>query len=134
MKLIIFITIFTALVSSCANVNTASREHYYQGQKMRHGVIPVAPRDDEAKVKRAVSEESIKRGEEVYSRNCLECHGADGKGISNINLSKISKDIPNFKFYLLVSRYKQAMPGWKNILTEKELKDLESYLYSLANI
>ncbi|EPZ50940.1 cytochrome C [Bacteriovorax sp. BAL6_X] len=99
---------------------------------MRHGVVPVAESEDKTPVTRIYSAESVLRGRRIYMNKCSQCHGENGRGVDKVDLQELSKEIPNFNFYLQVSSYKQKMPGWKNVLTEKEIKDLENYIYSLA--
>ncbi|MFG1483634.1 cytochrome c [Halobacteriovorax sp. HFRX-2_2] len=129
-NLVLLFTLFLAY-SSCSSVNTESRQHF-ENKSMRHGVVPVAESEDKTPVTRIYSAESVLRGRRIYMNKCSQCHGENGRGVDKVDLQELSKEIPNFNFYLLVSSYKQKMPGWKNVLTENEIKDLENYIYSLA--
>ncbi|WP_412470686.1 cytochrome c [Halobacteriovorax sp. RT-2-4] len=131
MRNFILLFILFLAYSSCSSVNTESRQ-YYEDKSMRHGVVPVAESENKTPVTRIYSAESVLRGRRIYMNKCSQCHGENGRGVEKVDLQKLSKEIPNFNFYLLVSSYKQKMPGWKNVLTEKEIKDLENYIYSLA--
>ncbi|WP_412473305.1 c-type cytochrome [Halobacteriovorax sp. YZS-1-1] len=126
----IYICLLLVFVSSCSSINTDSRE-YYHGQKMRHGIIPKDTTRTSENIKRVLDANSVVRGKKIYSKNCMSCHGQDGNMIDNVDLSNLSKEVPNFNFYLLVSRSKESMPGWKSPLSKQDIKDLESYLYSL---
>lgn len=130
MKYSLIIITFVALLSSCSNVNTDSRQHYEE-QQMRHGIVPLHSTEKNPQVVRVLDKKSVTRGKKIFKSKCMTCHGADGRGVANVDLQSLSRDVPNFKFYLMVSRFKQQMPGWKNVFTEREVKDLENYIHSL---
>lgn len=131
------------LLISCSNVNTNSKNHFYTDRLLRHGVVPLPfnPRLTKGpKVK--IDLVAAKRGKKVYKENCLACHGAKGfgdgvkaneLGVLPKNLVKVVKDVPNFTFYMMASKWKNKMPGWKSVLSEKELKDVEHYIRKLAS-
>lgn len=86
------------------------------------------------------------KGKQVYDNNCTICHGAGGKG--NGTLTKVydmqpanhtdtdsMNKISNEKMYYLISDGSTGaalMPGWRGILTDKEIKDVISYIRLLS--
>jgi mono/diheme cytochrome c family protein len=76
----------------------------------------------------------------LYEAHCLACHGKSGKGNGPKageldrrpkRLADLAKKVPQFKFYMMVSRQVGQMPGWKTIFTDQEITDLENYLKAL---
>lgn len=132
------------ILTTCSNVNRESRTYYDNNKNpIRHGIVPISK---ESKPKKAlklepINDEAVARGEFVYQQNCQSCHGVDGTGNGPMtnqlqarpaNLVKLAKEVPYFKFYIMVSRWQGDMPGWKNVLSEKEVRDLEQYIRSMA--
>lgn len=128
-------SVFTALfLSSCAYVNTDSKEYYKFKHVPKHGIKMVT---ESPAVKTVATQESLDRGEALYKQNCLECHGPRGEGdgatakrmgIFPQNLKEQVENTPNFEFYINLSEWKGEMPGWKNQFTREELKDLAAYI------
>ena len=127
------------LVISCSRVNTVEREAYGNRQ-MRHGIVPLStPRP--TTVKKEMLLESIKRGQELYKKNCLECHGEKGLGdgtlagqqiVKPANLQKTLKEVEHFEFYLSISQMQGEMPGWRAALDHRDREDLINYLRSFV--
>lgn len=85
-------------------------------------------------------------GKQVYDSNCSICHGADGKG--NGTITKVFDMEPadhthadsmnhmsNKKLHAIISEGTTGtkfMPGWKDILSEKEIEDVISYIRLLS--
>jgi cbb3-type cytochrome c oxidase subunit III len=85
-------------------------------------------------------------GKQVYENNCSICHGPDGKGkgaitkvfdmepadhtdASSMNL------MSNEKIHSIIShgtKGAKLMPGWKDILSDKEIEDVISYIRLLS--
>lgn len=134
---------FLVLCVSCTQINSTSREHYSGHSGFRHGIIPEVGEPSmlppSVKVEN-LPQDSVEQGQALYEAHCLACHGATGKGngpkASELdqrpkNLSNLAKTVPQFKFYMMVSRQKAQMPGWKTIFTDQEIADLENYLKTL---
>ena len=86
------------------------------------------------------------KGKQVYDNNCTICHGVGGKGDGTLtkvydmepanhtdadSMNKIS----NEKMYYLISDGSTGaalMPGWSDILSNKEIKDVISYIRLLS--
>ena len=86
------------------------------------------------------------KGTQVYDDNCTICHGSDGKGKGTVtkfydmepadhtNTDSMNK-ISNVKMYYLISdgaTGAKLMPGWKDTLSDKEIKDVISYIRLLS--
>ena len=85
-------------------------------------------------------------GKQVYDNNCSICHGPDGKGEGTI--TKVFDMEPadhtdassmnlmsNEKIHSIISdgtRGAKLMPGWKDILSNKEIEDVISYIRLLS--
>lgn len=141
--IVISVSVFGLL--SCAQLNQESREYYLQGKKMKHGLIKVSEESIEepkSQVSAALfNKKFAKLGKPVYQENCMECHGKDARGdgprsknlkYNPTDLIKKVKNIPNFKFYVSISQWVGKMPGWKNFLSNNELKYVSHYIRSLA--
>jgi cbb3-type cytochrome c oxidase subunit III len=85
-------------------------------------------------------------GKQVYDTNCSICHGFDGKGKGTITKiydmepadhtdASSMNHMSNEKIYSIISdgtKGAKLMPGWKEILTEKEIEDVISYIRLLS--
>jgi high-affinity iron transporter len=86
----------------------------------------------------------IEKGERLYQRNCLRCHGPalDGKGPDAASLS-----VPPTNFHMYLSRLKDdvalektikqgkqflGMHNWEDTLTDEQVRDLIAYIRSAA--
>jgi mono/diheme cytochrome c family protein len=83
-------------------------------------------------------------GERVYRQNCINCHGASGKGDGaaaeklNPKPSDLTSDktqakqdmelIETIKF----GRAGTAMPGWMSELDERDMRDVMAYIRTLG--
>lgn len=128
---------------SCAQVNQDSNRFYEAKKTMRHGIIPVQKNMKGYVANLKYDAKSAKRGKAVYQQHCLSCHGQGGLGngplakdqaLAPANLVDTVKNVPSFKFFIMASQYKGTMPGWKSMLTKKELRDVENYIRSLAKV
>jgi len=86
------------------------------------------------------------KGKQVYDNNCTICHGSGGKG--NGTLTKVydmepadhtdansMNQISNEKMYYMIAdgtAGASLMPGWKDTLSAKEIKDVISYIRLLS--
>jgi len=86
-------------------------------------------------------------GRKVYDTNCAICHGPGGKGkgiltevydmdpADHTNASDMNR-MTNKKIYSIISNGttgEKLMPGWKDILSDKEIKDVISYIRLLSS-
>ena len=85
-------------------------------------------------------------GKRIYDKNCTICHGPGGKGKGMItkmydmepadhtDASSMNR-ISNEKIYSIISngtKGAKLMPGWKDILSDKEIEDVISYIRLLS--
>jgi cytochrome c oxidase cbb3-type subunit 3 len=85
-------------------------------------------------------------GKKVYDDNCTICHGADGKGKGTIaeiydmepadhTDASILNRMSNEKIRSIIvdgTKGAKLMPGWKDILSDKEIEDVISYVRLLS--
>jgi mono/diheme cytochrome c family protein len=72
--------------------------------------------------------EQLKTGAEIYARNCSPCHGArmlDPQGASD--LRKFPRD-QRERFVNSVTRGKNQMPPWGDLLKPEEVEALWAYV------
>lgn len=131
------------ILSSCSQINTEEQELYKERKEFfRHGIVPI-PLDkiESTNERRILNKEFAIKGKDLYQKNCMECHGlnANGKGPRARALNPPPKDlveivraVPNFKFYMMMSKWTGKMPGWKNLLTDQEILYIENCLIELA--
>lgn len=73
---------------------------------------------------------SAERNKEIYVALCLNCHGIDGK-LGKFNASDLSKTILTIEQKMeIISNGKGLMKGYKEELSQEEIKSLAIYLYS----
>ena len=78
--------------------------------------------------------EQIKRGAEIYERNCSPCHGSrmqDPQGA--FDLRKFPRD-ERERFILSVSRGKNQMPPWGGMLKQDDIDALWAYVVSAEDL
>ena len=139
MKKIIKVILIFTLSYSCSSINNESKEFYDGKNTIKHGIKQMAPTHTVKHLPRDIAGE--KRGKVVYEQNCLSCHGptATGNGPSGKDLDtkpadlvSLAKKVPNFRFFMLISKWQGSMPGSKSLLSEQEMRDVEKYIVSLA--
>lgn len=124
---------------SCSHFNSDSQNHFKNQQaRKHHGVISIPE-----EVNLEIDPLAVSRGHVLYQNNCMECHGAEGKGdgpnakyLNSVpkNLVTLIRSYPNFKFYLDGSQASGNMPGWfRKYFSNQDLKDLALYLRKLSN-
>jgi len=127
------------IISSCTLINKSSREHYEFRQKLRHGIVPV-PSEEKSSIAKKLDSSKLTLGKKLYKAHCINCHGesaqGDGPKATSMtplprDLTKIAKEVPNFKFFMQVSKWQGSMPGWKKQFTPEEIESLEQYIHSL---
>ncbi len=95
------------------------------------------------------------RGEIVYAKRCLQCHGEDGDGLGpaadylnppprdftlglyKFKTSAFDEDLPNDSDILRMIRDGMpgtAMPGWSDILSDQEILDVLEYIKYFAEL
>ncbi len=84
----------------------------------------------------AVNDDVLKQGKEIYTTNCVVCHGEDGQG-----LLEDTPDMTTPEFVALtrlsdlfqsVSKGKGTMPPWEGQLSEEERWSVLTYIRTLG--
>jgi len=70
-------------------------------------------------------------GEKVYKRNCLACHGLDGKAKTNGALDISESTLQLDERILLIKNGRKTMTPFKSMLSEKEIKAVAEYTFTL---
>jgi len=115
------------LAFSVSHVHAA--EHKHQPHPHKHKQY--------AKVKNPVpmTEQSIKKGAELYEKHCVGCHGEGGKGEGNLNLADdmvIHGDTDGEIFHVITDGVRRTqMKGFKKKLTDEMRWHLVNYVKSL---
>lgn len=96
---------------------------------------PAPARSDLALVALAGDREAVEDGKEVFTKNCVSCHGADGGGIIGPNLTDdawIHGGAPTAIHRSIVEGVlAKGMPPWGRILKPEELDQVAAYVMSL---
>lgn len=117
------------LLFSCSQIKKEKR--FY-----RHGIVPLSG----IELKR--DQESIKRGQALYQKHCMDCHGQEGRGdgvmaqdndLNPANLRELVKRVNNFDFFMEVSKSKEQMPGWAQPLDRDQRRDLSHYIQTFLD-
>ena len=78
-------------------------------------------------------------GEDLFSRNCSSCHGADGMGRLQAGAPNLTDDVwlygggDNDIFYTIWDGRQGWMPAWQARLSDEDRKMLVIYLQELAD-
>lgn len=80
--------------------------------------------------------QSIANGDQIYSRDCAVCHGADGTGevlgaADFTDLRFVAENSPR-DFYLTITQGEGSMPAWQGRLSQEERWDVVDYLYTFS--
>ena len=81
----------------------------------------------------ALKSEQVKTGSEAYARHCAACHGprmADPEGAPD--LRKFPRD-QRERFLTSVSKGKNSMPPWGDLLKQDEIEALWAYVTTGGN-
>jgi mono/diheme cytochrome c family protein len=98
--------------------------------------------EDESKRKNPlpITNESVLKGQALFTELCASCHGVKASGISNTKTG-LSVDTPNLPnslkmhtdgdFHWKILNGKDDMPSFKEELSENETWDIVNYIRSL---
>lgn len=82
----------------------------------------------------------VGRGRRVFQRSCSGCHGADGKGVMRLGLTKPPRDLTNAEFHASVSDAdlrrvirvgKNQMPAFGGLMGDEDLSNVIAYIRTL---
>jgi mono/diheme cytochrome c family protein len=90
----------------------------------------------DASVETTVVEKTAISAKELYTRNCANCHGADGKGQTALGRSKDVPDLTDVKPSLkksirVITNGDGDMPAFGKKLKKTEINAIANYLRSL---
>lgn len=82
----------------------------------------------------------VGRGARVFARTCSGCHGADGKGVMRIGLTKPPRDLTNAEFHTQVTDEqlrrvirvgKNQMPAFGGLMGDEDLNNVIAFIRTL---
>jgi mono/diheme cytochrome c family protein len=82
----------------------------------------------------------VGRGRRVFQRTCSGCHGADGRGVMRLGLSKPPRDLTNAEFHAQVTddqlrsvirTGKGQMPAFGGLMGDDDLNDVIAFIRTL---
>jgi mono/diheme cytochrome c family protein len=80
------------------------------------------------------------RGARVFQRTCSGCHGADGRGVMRLGLTKPPRDLTNAEFHAQVTddqlrsvirTGKGQMPAFGGLMGDDDLNDVITFIRTL---
>jgi cytochrome c6 len=74
------------------------------------------------------------KGKQLYTTNCLACHGATGKSVIPGAPSLDRGDAmmrPDFTLLTAIRSGKNAMPAFRGIMTDRDIMDVIAYMRTL---
>lgn len=82
----------------------------------------------------------VGRGARVFQRTCSGCHGADGRGVMRLGLTKPPRDLTNAEFHAQVSDEqlrrvirvgKNQMPAFGGLMGDEDLSNVIAFIRTL---
>lgn len=151
MLITVALCVFVVFNANAGGEHDSQEQHTDSGEMHRHDKWVAPPDAYKDKVNnRWNDKDSAKRGKNLYDQNCLQCHGADGKGTGPIasSLEHAPADLTNHfhqdggvgdgYLYWRVSEggqvepfisMKSAMPSFKMMLSEQDRWDVLIYVH-----
>lgn len=92
-----------------------------------------------------VSPAEVEKGQALYAKSCIGCHGPEGKGNPLVGAPNLTDDIwlytyagqntEDLKSFLkgqILNPPNHKMPAWKTVLSPERIKVVSAYVYSLS--
>lgn len=89
----------------------------------------------------SVNKQSLEKGKAVYIKNCVKCHGKEGKG-DGVSAGSIQKKLPDLSremdldsdgnLFYKIANGKFEMPPFQLILSNDEIWHVINYVRTLA--
>jgi mono/diheme cytochrome c family protein len=82
----------------------------------------------------------VGRGARVFQRSCSGCHGADGRGVMRLGLTKPPRDLTNPEFHAQVTDEqlrrvirvgKNQMPAFGGLMGDEDLTNVIAFIRTL---
>lgn len=103
-----------------------------EAEKKKHGTF------NEQRYATILSQDGLKKGEEVYNNNCMPCHMEKGRGDIGPNLTDEywlwAKGTPETIYSVVYDGVPDnGMPTWSETLSSDEIYEVTAYVHSLLN-
>ena len=108
-------------------VNVVSNDDYRKWVSLKKREL-AAKADDPNRI--WTVEELKQRGEKTYAANCVVCHQANGKGLPGAYPALEGSPLvagPKSAQLKIIMNGKNAMPGWKSVLSDTEIAAVITY-------
>ena len=127
---------FIASVTNGAMSPVASYDRAVAAEMKKQMAGGVALKGDAATLLKLIKdEESMKMGANIFSANCVACHGRDGSGVTGPNLTDDSyihvTKVQDIYDVVTKGRNNGAMPPWGSRLSANEVVMVSAYAASL---
>lgn len=82
----------------------------------------------------------VGRGARVFARTCAGCHGADGKGVMRVGLTKPPRDLTKAEFHAqftdeqlrrVIRVGKNQMPAFGGLMGDQDLNNVIAFIRTL---
>jgi quinohemoprotein ethanol dehydrogenase len=117
-------------------INPGTIYTFALNKKAAMPVFPAIPEKKLIAMKVTASTQQVKLGNTLFFQYCAVCHSEIGEGGGNVPDLGYSSEAThsNFKKILLEGLFEsRGMPNFSNILTESQVSDIQSYIFSTAN-
>ena len=114
------------------NWGSGSDKEYAEEMKLYAGVTKKTPDQDFSKFTALSDEASLTEGKDVFTKNCVSCHAADGGGGIGPNLCDDywihGGSFGNIVKTITIGVPQKGMLTWKGILNESQILKVASYI------
>lgn len=131
-------TVFSLLLATLGTSPAQAHEHHSAGTE-GHWMAPAQEARRHNPVKSTSA--SLARGEALFQTHCAACHGGRGEGDGPAaaslapkpaNLQEMSGHHSDGDLAWKIAKGRGAMPGWKDILSQKQIWDLVNHIRRLG--
>ena len=86
----------------------------------------------------STTEENLSEGQNIYTANCVACHGEDGRsmilGAANFSDPRFMTNQSPSDLYIVVTQGKGSMPAWQARLEQDDRWNSIDYIYTLSYV
>ncbi len=133
------VTLFLGLPLVALGIGQAQAHEHHAAGMEGHWMAPAQQARRHNPVKS--TPDSLARGEALFQAHCTSCHGGRGEGDGPAaaslapkpaNLQEMSGHHSDGDLAWKIAKGRGAMPGWKGILSQKQIWDLVNHIRRLG--